>query len=218
MTPTARKEDSSSVATSDRMKALGIPGALIECSLERASKSFLSAQMKGMISSFHNKSWGLVGTPGIGKSGLIAGIIRNMIERDIGQGRNVLPPVIWVDWPMRSDTIRRRLSAKDFASDIVNLDDIHELVDETENPILVLDDLGRERVGTTKNWATEKLELLLEKVYNDRSITLHWTSNFSVSLLNEVYGPALVSRLAGKAPDIVCPSSMPDRRLNPSLR
>lgn len=202
------------------MAGVGIPQALHECTLSNVSRSFKSKDIEMLVSDFWHASWGMVGDPGIGKSGLLAAVIRKRIIEDLlgsDKGR-YRPPVMWVDWPTRTDQIRKSLSRKEFDGAVANLDDIHEFLEEVDDPVLVIDDVGRERTGQTKSWATEKLELLLDKVWNNRSVILHWTSNSEIHGLQSTYTPALVSRMIGKAHEIYCPKTMPDRRLQPDRR
>lgn len=202
------------------MESIGVPEKLHECTLGAVSKAFRSQVMQEKCAGFWVSSWGIIGKPGVGKSAILAACIRRQIVEDLnGPDEGAyLPPVMWVDWPARTDLIRRKLSAGDFSDAQTNLDDIKAFLEEVDNPVLVLDDLGRERTGQTKSWAVEKLELLLDSVWNNRAVVLHWTSNYGFDELSAAYTPALVSRLFGKAHEIKCPANMPDRRLHEDSR
>ena len=144
------------------------------------------------------KGWGLIGKPGIGKSGALAALaarnLKNTLARKITQycGEGVsLPPnqLIWVDWP---DVFAHLQS---HAID----PETPTLIDHVKRAkVLILDDLCRERFPKDSTDRVSFGHDALFQVINHRNgqgAPTLWTSNFSIEALMECYGPPIVTRL-----------------------
>jgi DNA replication protein DnaC len=87
-------------------------------------------------------------------------------------------------------------------------------------PLLVLDDLGRERVA--KGGYDEDFAIgVLDRVVDARSRSARpilWTSNLGAAGLASRYGAALTSRLLGNAPAVELPKTLGDLRLSGGAR
>lgn len=116
------------------------------------------------------------------------------------------PPVLYLNWPQVSLEIRLEAGAQRFKT--------HKTVQSwTDDPsaILVLDDLGAERIRESKGMDREILEVMVDTAYH-HSRSLFWTSNMGPEELEDAYGGRFASRLLGLAPAIRLPRQMPDLR------
>lgn len=144
------------------------------------------------------RGFGLVGTSGAGKTMAVAAMVRLCLRKWLlanvnSLGRLVLsnPPIMWVDWPVRVEWMRENY---DKASSF--------MAQATTTPLLVIDDIGAERVvGDTyeRDYGAAKLDLLIHGRENKMLPTI-WTSNLNEEALNARYGGRVVSRLNGCNP------------------
>jgi DNA replication protein DnaC len=149
--------------------------------------------------------FGLVGGTGSGKTWAlvqrVAGVVQDAITRqpdpsrarliwvdgDIARDRRVL----WVNWHDQAEDIQRR------RFDDVWVDAWSAWAEDV--PILVLDDLGRERYEGLKDPARSALVRVLDTRHR-RKATLLWTSNLTAEELTAFYGAAMASRILGTWP------------------
>lgn len=137
--------------------------------------------------------FGLIGPTGCGKSAAVAALLREWVKAQLRawadsdpQGPPVLVDFVWADWP---DTVRTLREAGWEAAP--------RIVDRlARTPLLVLDDLGRERMkgSYVEDWAASQLDAIVAIRYRNGSPII-WTSNVRVEQLVRLYGAALVSRL-----------------------
>jgi DNA replication protein DnaC len=100
--------------------------------------------------------------------------------------------VCWLTWPETVAEIRNH------AID----GEAERIVERAENaPLLVLDDLGRERIkgSYVDDFAASQLDIIVNRRYRDELPTI-WTTNLPEIDLTAIYGAALVSRLTEDAP------------------
>lgn len=172
-----------------------------------------------------NRSFGLVGGYGIGKTmGIAAAIKRHVraglatrLERIKKEGSSVylescvesgslcIPSLyLWINWPGDSVSMRNKL--------FENSQDVEDWVLRAMDPTLriVLDDIGAESVAG-QDWTGQTLARILDERLRQQGLTF-WTSNLNSKGLIERYGPRTFSRLQGHAPAIALPK-MQDLRV-----
>ena len=84
-------------------------------------------------------------------------------------------------------------------------------------PLLILDDLGRERMrgAFTEDFSIGTLDRIIDvRIREERPIL--WTSNSTSADMVKQYGWSMVSRILGAAPPVTL-AKMPDQRLERSL-
>ena len=111
---------------------------------------------------------------------------------------------VWLSWPDSVTAIR--LHAIDGIAE--------QMLERAETaPLLVLDDLGRERIkgAYVDDFAASQLDRLVNHRYREELPTL-WTSNLPEIDLTSIYGAALVSRLTEDAP-LIWLDKLPSMRL-----
>lgn len=154
--------------------------------------------------------FGLMGPVGSGKSGTLAalmiacahaqyaqGLLQTKLESS-PYGGYIYPPIVfrWCSWPETVNRFRV-MSAKNGG-----VDDVAALVDEiADAPMLVLDDLGSERIRGeyTDDWATTQLDLIIDRRYNARLATWYTTSLEMDDLIRR-YGRRMLERLWNENP------------------
>ena len=79
-------------------------------------------------------------------------------------------------------------------------------------PLLILDDLGRERIrgSYAEDWAASQLDGIINHRYR-HEMPILWTTNVPAAHLVVLYGSALVSRLTGDNP-LIWFNDLPDMR------
>lgn len=167
--------------------------------------------------------FGLVGTQGVGKTLALAAIVKAGVA-DIVAGKIAsLDRVpydgeepwrwagsrwMWASWPTVAADLKAKV-ARDHGSDAVE-----DYVSRAANaPLLIIDDLGRERMRGTysEDFSVGQLDRIID-LRSREERPLIWTSNASPRNLARIYGGAIVSRLVGLAPPALLPA-MPDIRL-----
>lgn len=172
-----------------------------------------------------DRSFGLVGGFGIGKTmGLASAIKRRVcvgleerikkireeqkvsyLEEYIRHGALPIPTsYFWINWPGDSVTMRNRL--------FENTPEVEDWVQKAMDPGLrvILDDIGAEPVAG-QDWTGQTLARIIDERQRQQGRTI-WTSNLDNKGLIERYGPRTFSRLQGLAPAIILPK-MPDLRV-----
>lgn len=160
--------------------------------------------------------FGLCGGTGVGKTGLLAVAAREWARcsaehtlRTWSVLHGAWAPR-WAPWTRTLFDLRSKIRQDGWA-----LEDA--VGDLAEAPLLVLDDLGKERES---EWGAEVLEMVVETRLRHRRATL-WSSNFSPGALAERYGRVgspLVSRLCEIAPAFELPVGLTDRRVQGLFR
>jgi len=146
---------------------------------------------------------GLVGPPGTGKTWALAHHIARHVETVVRKQPDPnRADLIWLDAEVARDGRVAWVNWHDQVEDLHRrrFDDVwvDMCADWWERvPILVLDDLGRERYEGAKDPARAVLQRVLDHRYR-RRLPLYWTSNLaSQAQLEGFYPEALVSRLIG---------------------
>lgn len=157
--------------------------------------------------------FGLSAPAGAGKTLAIAAIIGRAM---LAKWRREVPEhgarafgnfkASWVRWPELSSSWRGRA-----VEDRNGVD--REVVRLRESELLILDDIGAERMaaGYESDWTASLLDLVVDGRQALRRPTLY-TTNLDVGGLVSRYGSRFVSRLVSDSPLIVAPN-LPDRRL-----
>lgn len=123
----------------------------------------------------------LYGSYGVGKTGLAVGILRSKIA-DEGGG-------LFFTVPTLLDHIRRTYAPNPVA-------DEHEIIQTVKNaPLLVLDDLGAERVT---EWVREKLFTIINHRHDENLPTI-FTSNLDIAELGQHIGERTTWRIVEMA-------------------
>lgn len=162
-----------------------------------------------------DKGFGLMGPTGTGKTLAFAAVVKRMIGNrwlmqadTLGMGATS-QFVAWVRWPEEVNRFRTIVGSVEGG-----LKEAQDVIDRWATfPVLVLDDLGAERLrgDYSEDWATSLLDILVDRRHNEM-LPVWWTSNLSRDEFIERYGTRLWSRLAGDNPGIVVPNG-PDLRI-----
>lgn len=141
--------------------------------------------------------FGLGGNTDGGKTMAVAALLRHHVSawarREIPQRGEVTPAWwLWCSWP--DEVARFRANAVD-PQTMARVDDLARI------PLLILDDLGRERIKGTyaDDWAASQLDAIVNTRYREERVTL-WTTNVPEAELVKLYGAALVRRLTADNP------------------
>ena len=193
------------LSVSEWLRGAGVPPRFVDCRLEGyrcppGPRGALAAAQE-LVESGETDDRGLVlfGSPGTGKTHLAVGVLAARLDawltvfpdpwREIeptpGDVRMAARPDLslrFVVVPSLLDELRRAIHFRD------SIDPLPGLVDAD---LLVLDDLGREKIT---DWATERLYVLVNERYNHRRPTIV-TTNYTPDQLDQRGYDALVSRL-----------------------
>lgn len=168
---------------------------------------------------FPARGFGLGSETGRGKSMAVAAILRGFLRARLQVHADKLPEwvkanpsmkltrklgVVWLCWP-DTVTLLRAHAVEDLAEDL--------LARAESSPLLVLDDLGRERIkgSYVDDWAASQLDRIINHRYRNELPTL-WTTNVHEDALVGIYGAALISRLIEDAP-LAWVDGLPSMRL-----
>lgn len=141
-----------------------------------AARTFLDidASVSGMI---------LLGKPGSGKTHLAVGVLREVVKRNVARDPMFLSLLSrFVVVPELLDKLRERINDSSIPDPLPRL---------VEAPVLVLDDLGREKAS---EWVADRLYVLINARYNAERQTIV-TSNSELSELAARGYEAMISRL-----------------------
>lgn len=165
------------------------------------------------------QGFGLVGPPGTGKTWTVAHYVANRVEETVRRQPDPRrAELLWVDGDVARDARLAWVNWHDQVEDLHRrrFDDVWvaRLTAWWEDvPMLVLDDLGRERFEGAKDPARAVLEQVLDTRYRQRRPVI-WTSNLeSKEALEAYYHHALVSRILGTWPPMATDGQ--DMRLLP---
>jgi DNA replication protein DnaC len=149
--------------------------------------------------------FGLVGGTGAGKTwALVHQVARGVVEAVTRQPDPSRAKLIWVDGEVARDRRVLWVNWHDQVEDIHRrrFDDVWVDAWSTwaeDVPLLVLDDLGRERFEGAKDPARAVLVRVLDTRHR-RKCPVLWTSNLNADELSSTYGAALASRILGSWP------------------
>ena len=147
--------------------------------------------------------FGLCGATGTGKSFAMSVMVRALLREawtkraNIGFAATKSPTVAWVRWPEMVNRLRV-MSARD--GGVAMADDMMRPLATID--VLVLDDVGSERLRGPDDWTASLLELLVDDRFNTMRPTW-WTSNSMPKELLQRYGARMWSRLASMNPPLV---------------
>ena len=163
--------------------------------------------------------FGLGGGTGIGKTQAVAGLLiqglvtfgRTEIEPNIlesGERRKNFPCVCWSSWVDEVHWLRSHAisGAEDRVGRLATAS------------VLVLDDLGRERIkgDYTQDYGTSQLDFIINSRYRAGLSTI-WTTNVPIEDLVTLYGAAMVRRLNEPNPMVWVKDHMPFNRIKRPL-
>jgi len=141
--------------------------------------------------------FGLGGATGGGKTYAVAALVKCLAEilvpeSDQNQGALNLKWLYWISWPHMADKLRKH--AVDGTVD-------HLVERACQVSLLILDDLGRERIRGSyhDDFATSQLDLIIDDRHRKGFTTLY-TTNLSHLDFATRYGGPITSRLFGMSP------------------
>jgi DNA replication protein DnaC len=174
---------------------------------------------------FVGRAFGLTGGQGIGKTMCLAALVKAWaVQRTTGtiQARTTVPAddepatpasrggsVRWVNLPQFAEQLKIA-SIQDRGA--IGVDALVRSVSSAS--VLVIDDLGRERIargGYDEDLATSALDRIVDTRARN-ALPIWWTANVGPTQLVARYGAAFTSRLLGVAPAIELPT-LEDLRL-----
>jgi DNA replication protein DnaC len=160
------------------------------------------------------KGFGLGSATGTGKTMALASAVyglmrerRRLYAEWLANQDIMTPPhmtLLWLNWPDTVATIR--------ANALSGM--VEDLLTSAESiPLLVLDDLGRERIKGTyiEDWAASQLDRIVNHRYR-AELPILWTSNLREEELVAIYGAAMVGRLNEDNP-MVWVDGLPSMRI-----
>jgi DNA replication protein DnaC len=158
--------------------------------------------------------FGIAGDTGGGKSMCLASMLRGMTvawaqANLLRTGAVPHHPFRWVDWPSFTHWLKAH------AIDGQGEERVMELM---ELPLVVLDDIGRERIkgDYTQDWSASQLDRIVSHRYR-HVLPILYTLNLDEEELGRHYGGAMVSRLLGEYPLVHVPG-LPDLRIRGGAR
>jgi DNA replication protein DnaC len=165
--------------------------------ITRIPERILHALPMGFQKGHLEGGFGLGGAIGIGKTQAVAAFVIALMfgcaEEKIvpsitaeGTFRMRFPSVSWSSWPDETHWLRSHA-----------FNGAGERVDQlATSSLLILDDLGRERVKSpyTQDYAASQLDYIVNSRYRDELPTI-WTTNLREGSLVELYGASMVRRL-----------------------
>lgn len=142
--------------------------------------------------------FGLGGNTDGGKSMAVAAILREGLtawaKRELPKNPKTKPGwFLWASWPDEVTWLRNH--AIDPAA-ALRIEDLAQV------PLLILDDLGRERIkgSYADDWAASQLDSIVNARYREELVTI-WTTNVKEAVLaKDLYGGALMRRLTAENP------------------
>jgi hypothetical protein len=196
----------------DMLNVTGLAKREVRADWNLTPKAIKDAIPGAILAALHagkvpSKGFGLGADTGSGKTMALAAIMRafqkayrlawadRLVERTRkhpGKTINFHHRAVWLTWPDAVTTLRAH------AID----GEAERILERAESaPLLILDDLGRERMkgNYLEDWAASQLDRVINRRYRDELPTL-WTTNLTELQLTEIYGAALVSRLTEDAP------------------
>ena len=208
----------------DDLRRLGLSSREIRAEWTRVPKEIRTAIPREIMADLSagmipKRGFGLGSDTGTGKTMALAAIVRGhtrhrrqAFARDLprkvkakpGAHFELGPTIVWLTWPDTVNTLRAH--AIDGEAEAI-------LERAEASPLLVLDDLGRERIkgNYVDDWAASQLDRLVNHRYREELPTI-WTTNLPEVALVGIYGMALVSRLTEDNP-LVWMDGLPSMRI-----
>lgn len=214
----------------EKLRAAGLRDVELSARLDRIpdglKKKLPGKYVKPLVGGAHHSGvhgFGLSGGQGIGKTMAMAAMLRARTEALLTAALAAVleapaPGAMpwhagagfrWVNWPDQANLLKTLSMQRDGAAEVERFARGASTVG-----LLVVDDLGRERLG--KSYDEDYAFGVLDRVIDARSrsaLPLLWTSNLSRSGIATRYGAALTSRLLGLAPAVELPA-LADKRLS----
>jgi len=189
----------------DKLLGCGMSPREVKASMDRVPKDIRSAINKDTLEQlFHGQipehGFGLGGTTGGGKTMAVAAIIKNMAiyqtkaykpKRQHSFG-GPLRGTQWASWPDEVAWLRAHA---------IDPQAPERVKDLSECDLLILDDLGRERIkgNYSDDWAASQLDQIINHRYRGELPTI-WTTNVTEVDLVNLYGAAMLRRLTADNP------------------
>lgn len=160
----------------------------------------------------HGTGFGISGSAGTGKTMALAAVMmthaRHRILAEAPRlGKKATRGWLrWVRWPERVNTMRMQAGEQ--------MQEVNRFITLAQNaPMLVLDDLGAERMrtGYADDWSASILDSIIDHRHNVMLPTW-WTTNLDAREFIARYGSRLYSRIAGDNPLQVL-GAQPDLRV-----
>ena len=190
--------------TAERLLKAGLSKREIKAEPGRVPKELLAAVPASCLKALSSGSiptggFGLGSDTGPGKTMALAVLLKAWQRKRLEEFARALKenprpvmvgtgkPLVWLSWPDTVDFIR-----------------VHAVDGEAESvleraeaaPLLVLDDLGRERIKGSyiEDWAASQLGRIISHRYREE-LPILWTTNLQEKALAGIYGMAMLSRL-----------------------
>jgi hypothetical protein len=219
------ESDLEALVTEDLLKVFGLAPRECKADWQKVPEAIKRAMPRLTLLSLSGGNipttgFGLGADTGSGKTMALAAILRGfqrayrkayivrLVEETwkYGKEANVKfhHQAVWLSWPDSVTAIR--VHAIDGGAE--------RILERAESaPLLVLDDLGRERIkgAYVDDFAASQLDRLVNHRYREELPTL-WTTNLTELQLTEIYGAALVSRLTEDAP-LIWLDKLPSMRI-----
>lgn len=139
------------------------------------------------------QGFGLVGGTGLGKTFAVASLVGKMVDvvvkNSSDPGSACLPYAfcVWACWPDHAEWLKRTITA--------NPEKVQDWVERAiDATVLVLDDLGQERIKGDSDYSMGVLLEIINRRYRDGRAVV-WTSNLDSKALAGIYGARTVGRL-----------------------
>jgi hypothetical protein len=198
----------------DYLKAVflnnGMSPREVKATMERVPQKIKSAIPKATLEQLFSgeiplNGFGLGGTTGGGKTMAIAAILKAC---GASQAKNhkvkphhpfggPLRGMVWASWPDEVSWLRSNAISPDAPIRVKEL---------AQAELLILDDLGRERIkgNYSDDWAASQLDTVINHRYRGELPTI-WTTNVTEMDLVNLYGAAMLRRLTADNPLIWIP-------------
>lgn len=195
----------------DHMSNISMSPREFRASMEKVPKEIRAAIPKATLEQLFAgqipaNGFGLGGTTGGGKTMAVAAIIKAYAASRVKSYKpkrrfafmGPLSGVRWTSWPDEVAWLRAN------ALDLTASERIERLA---EAQLLILDDLGRERIkgSYSDDWAASQLDHVINHRYRCELPTI-WTTNVTEMDLVNLYGAAMLRRLTADNPLIWIPN------------
>jgi hypothetical protein len=225
----AKAREKIGVLVERRLKELGLGAVERSAEERRIPREILRAvppdTIARLLAGQRPRGFGLSGGQGIGKTMAVAALLKKGLYSLVSGRVDLLTDLPspgsensrwwavgrlrWASWPERAAWMKGRISIDDHRG-------VEEWVLQAcSTPLLILDDLGRERMRGSyqEDFSAGHLDRIIDARSREQ-LPVFWTSNLDVPGLIAFYGSAMTSRLLGLAPVIDLPA-MRDLRLSP---
>ena len=186
----------------DLLPQIGMMRLEIEAELPLVPSAILAALPTCVIqplSEGHlpSSGFGLGGAIGSGKTLALAALLKASLINRLRIANSPTPPptirtMLWVSWPHEANWMRFNAGNPELSSRVDRLSSV---------PLLVLDDLGRERIKGTysEDWSGCLLDDVVCQRHRAR-LPILWTTNVPLKPLMDLYGASFVGCLTENNP------------------